>query len=148
MERLYGLSLREHLVRRRRAGQRFTVEETVDVLLALADTLDAVHRAGVAHRDLKPGNVMLAPGKRVVLMDFGIFLPAYASDGERRPLAGTPEYMAPEAVTQRTHAVDAHLADLYALGVLGFEMLTGAPPFTGDDPTAVLRQHAHSPAPD
>ena len=72
MERIYGVSLATHISRRRAAKQPFTIGEVVHVLAELADGLAVVHGAGLAHRDVKPANVMLAPKERVVLMDFGL----------------------------------------------------------------------------
>src|SRR5271165_3254606 len=75
LERVRGLSLDRVLEDRRLRGERMPVGEALDLLIAVADALSVVHRAGLTHRDVKPGNVMLAPGGRVVLMDFGLVLP-------------------------------------------------------------------------
>jgi serine/threonine-protein kinase len=130
MERVFGLNLREHITRRYRAGEPFAVAEAVTILSALADALRAVHEAGVVHRDIKPANVMLAPPARVVLMDFGVFAPGYDS---QRGIGGTPDYMAPEALEGRVQPGAGHLLDLYALGVVAFEMLTNRRPFLRPD---------------
>jgi eukaryotic-like serine/threonine-protein kinase len=141
MERVFGLNLREHLNRRYRDGECFSVAEVITILTSLAEALRAVHEAGVIHRDIKPANVMLAPPARVVLMDFGVFAPGYDS---QRGLGGTPEYMAPEALEGRVQAGAGHLLDLYALGVLAFEMVTGARPRPdvrqNDAPVRALRE--------
>jgi CheY-like chemotaxis protein len=100
-----------------------------------------VHR-GVAHRDVKPGNVMLAPGGRIVLMDFGLVLPQ-ADRAGHRSVAGSLQYMPPEALTGDTAEGAATLGDVYALGVLGFELLTGIEPFDGAEPLDLYRAKTH-----
>ena len=138
LERVHGLSLDRMLVERRQRGERFGVNESVDLLIAIADTLSIVHRAGLAHRDVKPGNVMLAPGGRVVLMDFGLVLP-HSDRAGHRSVAGSLQYMPPEALTGDTAEGAAALGDVYALGVLGFELLTGIAPFDGEEPIDLYR---------
>ena len=109
------------------------------IALAIAEGLAAAHAAGVVHRDLKPANILIEPGGRVVLTDFGI---ARAVVGEAAARTGgpvgTPMYMAPEQVSGEP--VDGR-ADLYALGLVLFEMLTGEAPFPAETPwaTAMLR---------
>jgi eukaryotic-like serine/threonine-protein kinase len=112
----------------------------------LGAALDAAHEAGVLHRDVKPGNVLLDRGERALLADFGI---ASAADSSTRLTAtgmvvGTPGYMAPELV-QGLAASPA--SDRYALAVLAYEMLSGSPPFTGESSLAILHQHATQPVP-
>ena len=128
MERIYGMSLAEHIRKRRAIGKRFEVYEVVELLHQLAEGLTVVHRAGVAHRDIKPGNVMLTPDHRTVLMDFGLMLP---NDEANLPnmIAGSPPYMPAEALTNSIVGERAPLVDIYALGVIGFEMLMGRWPF-------------------
>ncbi len=147
MERVYGISLLQHIERRSKTGERFTVAEAVDILVAIADGLSVVHRAGIAHRDVKPANVMLAPGNRVVVMDFGLMLPEFEASLQPN-IVGSPTYMSPEAISNTTFAGEAHLVDLYAFGVLAFEVLTGRPPFEGKSIDEVFKQHLTSPVPD
>jgi CheY-like chemotaxis protein len=106
--------------------------------VAIADALSVVHRAGLAHRDIKPANVMLAPGARVVLMDFGLVLP-HADRAGHRSVAGSVQYMAPEALTGDVAEGAANLVDVYALGVLAFELLSGVLPFGGAQPIDAYR---------
>ncbi len=146
LERIYGMSLHQHLQLRHRTRSRFSVDEALEVLIALADGLAAIHRAGGAHRDVKPSNIMLAPGNRVVLMDLGIFQPEAASLPSTA--AGTPHYMAPEAIANRVELGGWHLVDLYALGLVAYEVLTGDRPFDGDDAYELFRKHASEPVPD
>jgi CheY-like chemotaxis protein len=123
---------------RRARGERLPVADALELLVAIADALSVVHRAGLAHRDVKPANVMLAPGGRVVLMDFGLVLP-YADRAGHRSVAGSLEYMAPEALVGGVAEGAAHLVDVYALGVLAYELFSGVLPFGGRDAMQVYR---------
>jgi serine/threonine protein kinase len=114
--------------------------------------LEHAHAQGVVHRDLKPDNLILADGERVKILDFGLVklldAAAAAIGGDvltRTGITfGTPEYMSPEQALGR--ALDGR-SDLYAVGVILFEMLTGVLPFTGKDAPAILRGHVGTPAP-
>ncbi len=120
----------------------------VDVVCAICEGLAAAHEAGVVHRDLKPDNVLLAKDGRVVVTDFGIaHALADPSQGQTggAPI-GTPAYMSPEQV-QGTVAIDPR-ADLYALGALAYEMLTGARAWQGASPFVVAAQRLTQPPPD
>ena len=110
----------------------------------MAAGLTAAHAAGVVHRDLKPENVLLEPDRSVArITDFGIAHLTYGASITRATrMIGTPEYMAPE-LAQRGPVSAA--VDIYALGVILYEMLAGARPFDGDHPMAVLRRHAEEP---
>ncbi len=95
MSRIGGVTLQQYLEQRFADGQALTIPEVLHIGVALAEALAFVHDAGMAHRDVKPANVILAPRDRVVLTDFGIFRPE--CDHSSSPLVwGTPEYMAPE----------------------------------------------------
>src|SRR5207253_3068682 len=115
------------------------VSETIRILADVADALAYSHAHGVVHRDVKPDNVLIS-GKHAVVTDFGVAKAVSASSGGSLTSVGvalgTPAYMAPEQAAADPH-VD-HRADLYALGVLGYEMLTGRPPFTAATPQATL----------
>jgi tetratricopeptide (TPR) repeat protein len=128
--------------RLRRRG-RFPVSEAVPVLQDLARALAYAHRRGVIHRDVKPENVMVGEDY-VLLADFGVARPldAAADAGLTLPggLVGTPTYMAPEQVAAEP-TLD-HRADLYALGVLAYELLVGEPPFAGLELGPLLVAHA------
>jgi serine/threonine protein kinase len=146
MERLYGVSLEERLEELRNRQQAFSLAEVLHVLTALAEGLAVTHQAGIVHWDLKPANVMLTPGGRVVLLDFGIFVPAFAA--AHAPLfRGTPAYSAPEAIRGGIEPADAHLIDAYALGVLGFELLTGQVPFDAATVQEIWDLHQHQEPP-
>jgi serine/threonine protein kinase len=117
------------------------------LLSQLAGALDEVHSAGLIHGDVKPANAMLCRGDRVKMLDFGLSRPIDESiaddDGDGyAAIAGTPLYLAPEAITAPEN-VDAR-SDLYALGALGYFLLTGVPPFSGKTLVEVCSQHVHS----
>ena len=115
------------------------------ILGQVASALDYAHSRGVVHRDVKPGNMLVEAGDRVTLTDFGI---ARAAEGTRLTATGislgTPEYMSPEqALGQPTDG----RTDVYSLGIVLYEMLTGKVPFHADTPIATLMQQAHTPPP-
>jgi len=137
MERLYGTTLDELIATR--GARRGAIGDDLELLIGVADGLAALHEAGIAHLDLKPGNVILCGGGRTVLVDLGIMVPEVVA-GPRGP-CGTPMYMAPELIEGALVPGKAGLADLYSFGALAFELFTGAPPFVGGDLTAVLASH-------
>ena len=147
MERVYGVSLAQHMDKRVRSQVPFTIAETLDILAGIADGLAAVHRAGVAHRDIKPENVMIAPGNRVILMDFGIVMPEIDAQ-QTGNMSGSPGYMAPETITDGVQRGDAFLVDMYALGVIAFELLIGELPYGGETISEILHAHVHDAVPD
>src|SRR5712671_5333029 len=115
------------------------VSETIRILADVADALAYAHAHGVVHRDIKPDNVLIS-GKHALVADFGVSKAVSASSGGSLTslgvALGTPAYMAPEQAAADPHL--DHRADLYALGILGYEMLTGRPPFTAATPQATL----------
>ncbi|MCU1451698.1 MAG: Serine/threonine-protein kinase PknB [Acidimicrobiales bacterium] len=121
------------------------VMRAVAVAAAVADALDYAHEAGLVHRDVKPGNILVGDDGRVKVADFGI---AKATTGrdltQSGAFLGTAKYLAPEQVEGRPQD---RRADVYSLGVVLYEMLCGDPPFTGDTDMAVAYQHAHSEPP-
>jgi serine/threonine-protein kinase len=141
LERLYGVTLEQRLL-----GHRaIPVDEGLAILIAVADILAMIHASGVVHRDLKPANVMLCADERVVLLDFGIMLPQVSGTEVAR--CGTPRYLAPEVILGMTDPRRVHLIDVYALGVIAFEILTGRPPFDAPGIVALLEQHVMTPVP-
>jgi eukaryotic-like serine/threonine-protein kinase len=121
-------------------------ERAVELAEQIAAGLQAAHAAGVIHRDLKPANVMLASRGRVVLTDFGIARATETDGGKKtNDLIGTPLYMSPEQV--RGRPVDDR-SDLYALGLILYELLVGDLPFAGDTPIAMALARLDQPPPD
>ena len=127
---------------------RLSPKETQRILIELCDCLAATHRAGIVHRDIKPENIILEGFfASALLMDFGISKAASAATTTDSGIAvGTPTYMSPEQATG-DQAVD-HRSDIYSVGVLGYQMLTGKPPFTGRTAHQIIAGHvAELPAP-
>ena len=145
MERVYGVSLTQHAATRLGSGQSFSPTEVLQILLPAAEGLSVVHRAGLVHRDIKPDNVMLTPVHRVVLMDFGLVLPEFDVNGQQR-VAGSPPYMAPEALLNAAEPGRGHLVDIFGLGVVAYELLTGRRPFDGMTIREVIESHDRGPA--
>ena len=127
-----GVTLRERLKRR---GSRMALSEVIPIMTQVLDGLEAAHERGIVHRDIKPGNIMLQPLGRdqlhVRILDFGLAKLLYRGRSTNSMIAGTPAYMAPELATS-SHVGPS--ADLYAVGVMIVEALTGARPFRGRTP--------------
>ncbi|WP_457032020.1 serine/threonine-protein kinase [Kitasatospora sp. P5_F3] len=123
------------------------VDQAVELAAQVADALSHAHRASIVHRDIKPANLMLLPGSRVKVCDFGLagFIRADSDLTQEGTLLGTPAYMAPEQC--RRDQLDGR-ADLYALGCVLFALLTGSPPFSPyGDQWVVMLDHLHTPPP-
>ena len=132
----------QDLVRRNGA---LPTDRVVAILQQLISALAYAHRQGVVHRDVKPSNVMLEQADRATLMDFGIVRAAEESRLTRTgTIVGTPEYMSPE---QAEGGQVDHRTDIYSLGVISYEMLTGQVPFSGTTPLAVLHKVVYEPPP-
>jgi len=140
MEYLPGITLRDLL----KDYGRLTPEQTVDILEAVLSGLAAAHRAGIVHRDLKPENVLLADDGRIKLGDFGLARAASNNTATGQALLGTIAYLSPELITRGV--ADAR-SDIYALGIMTFEMLTGDHPYVGDAPMQIAYQHANDTVP-
>jgi len=128
--------------------RRLPIERATNFALQILDALDTMHKHGVVHRDLKPENIMVGDEDRIKLIDFGI---ALREDARRltfvdmSPTLGTPDYISPEQVKGQR---GDQRSDIYSLGVMLYEMLTGEPPFTGPNPLAVMNERVlHDPEP-
>jgi len=135
MEYLPGITLRELL----REQKRLTVAQTITIMDAILSGLSAAHRAGIVHRDVKPENVLLAEDGRIKIGDFGLARATTANTATGQQLLGTIAYLAPELVTRGT--ADAR-SDIYALGIMLYEMLVGEQPYKGEQPMQIAFQHA------
>ena len=145
MEYVEGVTLAREIALAKKAGKPFPLLRTIDVLAQVADALAAAHACGVIHRDLKPANVALTTRRGrddfVKVLDFGLaklLRGGTLNQVDSRSIFGTPEYMSPEQCL-RLDEVD-HRTDIYGLGIMAFEALTGEPPFLGE-PLQVLYAH-------
>jgi beta-lactam-binding protein with PASTA domain/tRNA A-37 threonylcarbamoyl transferase component Bud32 len=137
MEYVDGLTVRDLLLE----GQRLLPERVLDITNGVLRALEYSHQAGIVHRDIKPGNVMVTRNGDVKVMDFGIaraMNDSQATMTQTAQVIGTAQYLSPEQA--RGERVDAR-SDLYSTGCLMYELLTGRPPFTGDSPVAIAYQH-------
>ena len=135
MEYLPGITLRELM----REQRRLTITQTITIMDAVLSGLAAAHRAGIVHRDVKPENVLLAEDGRIKIGDFGLARATTANTATGQQLLGTIAYLAPELVTRGT--ADAR-SDIYALGIMLYEMLVGEQPYKGEQPMQIAYQHA------
>lgn len=137
MEYVEGHTVRELLGE----GEAVPISEAVEITTGVLDALEYSHRAGIVHRDIKPGNIMLTQAGAVKVMDFGIARAvedSAATVTQTHAVVGTAQYLSPEQA--RGEVVDAR-SDLYSTGCLLYELLTGQPPFTGDSAVAIAYQH-------
>jgi len=140
MEMLEGTTLKQWS----RKPNLLPLDRILPTLATVADALDYAHQHGVVHRDIKPANIMLTKDHLVKVMDFGIAKMASSSKTQTDMVLGTPTYMSPEQIAGKL--VDGR-SDIFSLGVVMFELLTGRPPFTADNVSALLFAIAHTPCP-
>jgi serine/threonine-protein kinase len=129
-----------------RAG-RLSADATLDIVRQAALALDAAHQAGIVHRDIKPGNILIAAGGTAKITDFGIATAVRAAAAhltQTGMVMGTAMYVSPE---QATGAPVTASSDIYSLGVVAYECLAGRPPFTAEQPLAIAYAHKHDPVP-
>ncbi|VAW29864.1 Serine/threonine protein kinase PrkC, regulator of stationary phase [hydrothermal vent metagenome] len=148
MEYVRGGTLKEHLEELARNGEHMPLTAVVKMVAEIADALAYAHRREMVHRDIKPANIMLNEDtERAVLTDFGIVkllgnqAMAYTATGA---LIGTPAYMSPEQALGNS---GDHRVDIYSLGVMLFQMVTGTLPFDAETPLAIVMQHVNTPTP-
>ncbi|MBP1621269.1 MAG: serine/threonine protein kinase [Acidobacteria bacterium] len=140
MEYIEGRSLKEML----QAGHAFSAIDVAMIGAAVADALDYAHAQGVVHRDVKPANILITSRGQAKITDFGVARLESSNLTAAGQFIGTPNYMAPEQITGS--AVDGR-SDLFSLGVVLFELLTGARPFGGSSMTEVTYKIVHEPPP-
>lgn len=143
MEYIDGLDLGELMTLYTSAGEMIPYADVVRLGRAIANALDFAHTQGVIHRDVKPSNVLLSADGRVVLTDFGLALDV--ERGSKGYVLGTPQYVAPEQAHSSDQTVPQ--SDLYSLGVILYEMLTGKVPFDDPSPMSVALKHITEPPP-
>ena len=141
MEYVEGNTLRDIIHR----GERFPLQRAVEIVEGILVALQYSHKSGIVHRDIKPGNIMITDSGDVKVMDFGIAR-ALSDSGATMTstwnIVGTAQYLSPEQATGS--AADAR-SDLYSVGCLFYELVSGKPPFTGDTPVAIAYQHVSAP---
>lgn len=141
MEYVEGTNLRQRL------GEQgaLTVDEALRIAEDVLDALTVAHQAGLVHRDIKPENVLIGPRDRIKVADFGLARAVTeVTSTTSGTILGTVAYLAPELVA---HGVTDTRTDVYAVGILLYEMLTGAQPFSGETPIQVAYQHVHAEMP-
>ncbi len=136
MEYLPGITLRDLLQEHR----VLTTEQAIDIMEAVLSGLAAAHKNGIVHRDLKPENVLLADDGRIKIGDFGLARAATANTATGNALLGTIAYLSPELVTR---GIADTRSDIYAVGIMLYEMLAGEQPFKGEQPFQIAHQHAN-----
>ena len=125
----------------------FTVEQALKVLKPALEALNHAHSMGIIHRDIKPANIMVTRDMVVKVTDFGLAaILGRGSGGNNPSLIGSPHYMSPEQI--ENPGVRDHRVDVYAMGVVLYEMLTGLPPYDGENNQKIWTQHIHAPIPD
>lgn len=143
MEYVDGMDLSQLILEYGKNGELIPYEDVIHLGRAIANALDYAHAKGIIHRDIKPSNVMAATDGRVLLTDFGLSL--WVDEGSQGEVFGTPHYISPEQARRSADAVPQ--SDLYSLGVVLYEMLTGQVPFDDPSPTTLALQHITEPPP-
>ncbi len=146
MEFIDGITLKAKLQELEAQGQRLPLEEAVRIVKAVGEALAYAHKQGMVHRDVKPANIMLTREGHVILTDFGIakILGSSTQFTASGMMIGTPAYMAPE---QGMGAHGDERSDIYSLGVVLYQLVTGRLPFDADTPLAIVLKHLNDPLP-
>lgn len=145
MELINGPTLKDRLFELAANDQRYAIEESVRIISDTANALSYAHKRSMIHRDVKPANLMLDDDERIVLTDFGIAkIVTGAQFTASGGMVGTPAYMAPE---QGLGEAGDERSDLYSLGVIFYQMVTGRLPYDADTPLAIILKHLNEPIP-
>ena len=145
MKLVKGKDLSNELTRLRKAKKLMEIDRALTIMEQVASALDHAHAAGIVHRDVKPSNILLDKGDKTILTDFGLVLRT-SSETTMGTAFGTPRYIAPEQAVSSNKATSQ--SDIYALGVIFYEILTGQTPFNGDSPMEIaLSQISDAPPP-
>ncbi len=148
MEYLEGETLGDMIDERADRGELPHIDEAVGLIAQVCKGVAAIHKGGIVHRDLKPANILLGRDYRVAVADFGLVRPVVRASDDSVELDGTPMYLAPERIRSIKLAPDqAHLCDIYSLGAIFYELLTGLPPYEYDTVLEVLDAHIAEPPP-
>jgi CheY-like chemotaxis protein len=146
MEYVPGYTVANLIERANERGEQLYLDVVLGILRQICRGLDAVHRLGIVHRDVKPANMLIGPKFKVMLTDFGLVETIH--DDTDRDLAGTPLFLAPELIRRQQLPEDLRFrADIYALGISTYEMLAGDVPFDGSTIKEILRKHLHAEPP-
>lgn len=144
MKLVKGRDLANELGRLRRTKKLMSIERALHIMKQVASALDYAHAAGIIHRDIKPSNILLDKDDKAILTDFGLVLRA-SSHTTMGTAFGTPRYIAPEQAVSSNKALPQ--SDIYALGVIMYEILTGTTPFNGDSPMEIALSQISDPPP-
>lgn len=144
MEFIEGRTLKERLEELRDGGWVMELNEARRIVEQVAEALDYAHRRGMVHRDVKPANIMLTEEGQAILTDFGLARMVEGARFTQTGVAGTPYYMSPEQ--GQSLEIDSR-TDIYSLGIVLYEMLTGRPPYVADTPVAIVLMHVQDPLP-
>ncbi len=127
------------------ATEPLGLTDLITILDGTAMGVEAIHEAGLVHGDLKPANIVVGPAFRIGVTDFGLVKALDHFESKSQRVDGTPAYLAPEHIRGRVTPQLAHRIDVYALGILAYELITGAPPFNDSDRALVMQRHLHAP---
>ncbi len=148
MEHLEGETLGDMIDQRIERGELPHIDEAVGLMVQVCKGVEAIHKGGIVHRDLKPANILLGRDYRVAVADFGLVRPVVRSGDDSVDLDGTPMYLAPERIRSiKVDSSQTHLCDIYSLGAIFYELLTGLPPYEYDTVLQVLDAHIMEPPP-
>jgi len=146
MEYLAGETLQARMRRLNKVGRKFTIEEAIRICQQVCDAAGYAHKHDLVHRDIKPANIMLDVNGQAILMDFGIVkIVGGQYHTATGATIGTAVYMSPEQI--RSERVDGR-SDIYSIGVMLFEMLSGHPPYEADSALTLMMMHLNDPIPD